>query len=117
MGAEPWLDEIRRGINLSISFGCDYWATTRRKRDVTLLAFSEVAGPADDVGSGVKWARSRRRARMRMIRSRPTPSALSYPLFGEANETLDGRGQTSADDPKQRSEKVSAAKQTSDDPI
>jgi len=43
----------------------------------------------------VKWARSR-----------PTPSALSCPLFGP-NETLDGRGQTPANDPKQRSEKVS----------
>jgi hypothetical protein len=34
MRAEPWLDEIRHGINLSISFGCDYCATTRRERDV-----------------------------------------------------------------------------------
>src|SRR5215475_3176623 len=29
MRAEPWLDEIRHGINPSISFGCDYCATTR----------------------------------------------------------------------------------------
>jgi len=34
MRAEPWLDEIRHGINPSISFGCDCCATTRRKRDV-----------------------------------------------------------------------------------
>jgi hypothetical protein len=34
MRAEPWLDKIRHGINPSISFGCDYCATTRRKRDI-----------------------------------------------------------------------------------
>jgi hypothetical protein len=34
MRAEPWLDEIRHGINQANSFGCDYCATTRRKRDV-----------------------------------------------------------------------------------
>jgi len=34
MRAEPWLDEIRHGINLSISFVCDFCATTRRERDV-----------------------------------------------------------------------------------
>jgi hypothetical protein len=30
MRAEQWLDEIRRGINPSISFGCDCCATNRR---------------------------------------------------------------------------------------
>jgi len=34
MRAEPWLDETMHGINQAISFGCDYCATTRRKRDV-----------------------------------------------------------------------------------
>jgi hypothetical protein len=38
MRAEPWLDETRHGINDAISFGCDYCATTRRKRDVACWA-------------------------------------------------------------------------------
>jgi hypothetical protein len=34
MRAEPWLDEIRQGLNQTISFECGYYATIRRKRDV-----------------------------------------------------------------------------------
>jgi len=62
MGAEPWLDEIRRGINLSISFGCDYCATTRRKRDVACWQFPTWPVQLTMSVSGVKRARSRRRA-------------------------------------------------------
>jgi hypothetical protein len=45
MRAEPWLDEIRQGLNQAISFECDYCATIRRKRDVpvgTNRTFSDV---------------------------------------------------------------------------
>ena len=47
MRAEPWLDEIGHGINLSISFGCDYCATTRSKRDVAGWQFP-TGPPADE---------------------------------------------------------------------
>src|SRR5579863_6084079 len=33
MRAERWLDGVRHGIKPAISFGCDYCATARRKRD------------------------------------------------------------------------------------
>src|SRR6476646_5569318 len=45
MGAEPWLDNIRHGINPSISFGSDYCATTRRKRDVLFKKFVSPLPP------------------------------------------------------------------------
>jgi hypothetical protein len=56
MRAEPWLDEIRHGINSSISFGCDDCATTRRTRDV---AFCPSLTSATNAGmSGFRgWSR------------------------------------------------------------
>jgi hypothetical protein len=43
MTAEPWLHEIKHGITPTISFECDYCATTRRKRDITCWALCGVA--------------------------------------------------------------------------
>jgi hypothetical protein len=45
MRTESWLDEIRHGINPSISFGCDYCATTRRKRDFAFWHFGLTVPP------------------------------------------------------------------------
>ena len=46
MRAEPWLDDVRLGINPAISFGCDYCATTRRKRDVAVWDETDMADDA-----------------------------------------------------------------------
>jgi hypothetical protein len=40
MTAEPWLHEIKHGITPTISFECDYCATTRRKRDISCWHFA-----------------------------------------------------------------------------
>jgi len=53
MRAEPWLDETMHGINQAISFGCDYCATTRRKRDVVCWPFRTcLAGLTVSVAGG-----------------------------------------------------------------
>jgi hypothetical protein len=52
MRAEPWLDEIRHGINQANSFGCDYCATTRRKGDVVGTFRRYLAGLTMSVAGG-----------------------------------------------------------------
>jgi hypothetical protein len=57
MRAEPWLDETRHGINHAISFGCDYCATDRRRRDVVwwrILLQKPVETGIEDVVSKVR---------------------------------------------------------------
>jgi hypothetical protein len=44
MRAEPWLDEIGHGTKLAISFGCDYCATTRRKRAIAYWPIAGIVG-------------------------------------------------------------------------
>jgi hypothetical protein len=46
MRADPWLNDVRHGINPAISFGCDYCATTRRKRDVAGRHETDMADDA-----------------------------------------------------------------------
>jgi hypothetical protein len=49
MRAEPWLDGIRHVIKPVISFGCDYCATDRRKRDVACWHKTDVVFPSSNV--------------------------------------------------------------------
>jgi hypothetical protein len=63
MTAEPWLHEIKHRITQAISFGCDYCATTRRKRAIAFSKEVETGSRVRKRVCGGRWILRRSRYR------------------------------------------------------